>query len=175
MHSPLDRGHRLISSFHTARKSLRPTISVNKPEKSENGLSPYRMSGVWSLLLFTKVNSPGEPQTRPAKSGVVPQVLKVDRRSAAECVAERRATLARRIRDEKSACAGWSGGRHPLCTDRGLSERGSHEFLAHIFSFPCMTHGPGLVQSEKMLLGPGVFVMACAHHEIVEIPERVVM
>ena len=122
----------------------------------------------------TKVGSPGEPQTRPAKSGVVPQVLRKSPSITDGFPPKGGLLLKASLRDEIRTEVRATGGRHPLCTDIGLSERGSHEFLAHIFSFPCMTHGPGLVQSEKMLLGPGVFVMACAHHEYFY-PERDVM
>ena len=34
-----------------------------------------------------------------------------------------------------------------------------------------LLHGPGLVQSEKMLLGLDLFVVACTHHEYFY-PER---
>ena len=122
------------------------------------------MSVVWSFLRFTKVNRPGEPQTRPAKSGVVLQVLRKSPSITDGFPPSGGLLLKASLRDEiHTKVRQQEKGTHSVLII-GLSERGSHEFLAHIFSFPCMTHGPGLVQSEKMLLGPGLFVMACAHH-----------
>jgi hypothetical protein len=168
MRSPLNQDHWLIPAFHAGKQSLRSDIPHERSGKNLCGPSPYRMSLRLVSSTFHKGGTPRRTSELPSKVRLTPQILK-QRIAPRRVPPLRRPAVARRS-STKMPSGATTKRKAPTLYRFSSSERGSHEFLAHIFSFPC-THGPGLVQSEKMLLGPGLFVLACAHHEYCY-PER---